>query len=129
MKNQVNYQQYVYDFAVDGGAVSTISLSGKAGVLSLPLKAVIKSLTIHVVTACTSGGSATVSLGNTASATAYMAATAVASLTLDSIQTTAGVPNVINAANEQDMTLSIAVAALTAGKIEVHVEYYEGEAA
>lgn len=126
-RNALNYSKYTYDFSVDGGAVSAIDLSAKAGAEPLPLGAVIQDIAILVKTTCTSGGAATVSVGNSASATAYSAATAVASLTAGALVTAAGVPNVINAANEQDLKVDIAVAALTAGKIEVHVAYYLGD--
>jgi hypothetical protein len=128
IRNSLNYAKYTYDFSVDGGAVSAIDLSAKAGAESLPLGAVINDIAILVKTTCTSGGSATVSVGNSASATAYSAATAVASLTAGALVTATGFPNAVGAANEQDIKVDIAVAALTAGKIEVHVAYYLGDA-
>lgn len=124
-KNEVSYKKFVYDFAVDGGAVGAISLSSKTGsAFTLPLNALVKSVLAKVVTTCTSGGAATVAIGNTATPDAYMAATAVASLVANYVGTEQGTPNSVGAANEQDLTLTIATAALTAGKIEVHVEYY-----
>lgn len=122
-KNKMNHQKYYYSFAVSGGAVGTLSLSALVS-RSLPLNSVIASMIIKPTADFTSGGAATVSVGNTASATAYMAATAVASLTDNALPTVTGVPNSIGAANEQDVTMSIAVAALTAGSLEIDVEFY-----
>lgn len=120
VKNKLNYQEYVYDFAVSGGAVSTISLSGN----KLPLGAVVMSVQAVVETAFTSGGSATLSIGDSASATKYSAAVAVASLVDKFLITTAGVPNQIGAANETQVVVDIAVAAMTAGKLRVGFNYY-----
>lgn len=122
--NKLNHQEYVYDFAVQGGAIGSLNLVGN----KLPVGAVVQSASIVVETAFTSGGSATVSLGDLASATKYMAATAVASLTDQSLQTVTGVPNQVSVANEAQVTLAIAVAALTAGKLRVSLEYYMADA-
>lgn len=85
MKNKYNVSEYLYDFAVDGGAIGTIVLSSKNGKNPLPVGAIVKHVTDRVLTACTSGGSATVSWGNN-TVTAYSGtAIAVASLTADSL--------------------------------------------
>lgn len=124
-KNEVCYKKFVYDFAVNGGALGNISLSSPTGsAFTLPLHALVKSVLVKVATTCTSGGSATVSVGNTSDVDMYLAAVAVGSLTADYIGTAIGTPVAVTAANLQDVTLTIATAALTAGKIEVHVEYY-----
>ncbi len=104
----------VYDFSKDGGAVSFLN-GFQAGQKMVVHKAVMK-----VQTTCTSGGSATVSLGKTGSVAGLVAATAVASLTGDAIiagVSTFGAGGIILAAADY-VGFDIAVAALTAGKIE-----------
>lgn len=125
-KGKVNYVEYEYDFSVDGGAVSSITLSTKADKDPMPLGAIVTNVVIYVVEACTSGGSATVSVGDLASATKYSAATAVGSLTTGALVTATGVPNAIGGSTEQDVIVAIAVAALTAGKIKIMMQYVQG---
>lgn len=50
-------QEYVYDFAVDGGAAGAIVLSSKAGKDNIPIGAVIKGVTALVQTALAGGTS------------------------------------------------------------------------
>jgi hypothetical protein len=128
-------QEYVYDFAKDGGAVSTITLSSKAGARLLPSGFVVQSVTMRVLTAFTSGGSATLAWGNTADADGYSGvAVAVASLTANStfngyedgtspsallFDNTDDAPAfypVTSTAGTQNFTIAIATAAMTAGK-------------
>lgn len=105
----------VYDFSVDGGAVSFLQ-GCQAGQQLVVNKAYMK-----VQTTCTSGGSATVSVGQTGGVASLVAATAVASLTAGAV--IAGVAATgaggIKIAAADYLGLDIAVAALTAGKIEV----------
>jgi hypothetical protein len=138
----LHVQEYVYDFAVDGGAAGAIDLSAKAGKSPLPVGAIIKGVTAIVETACTSGGSATVAWGPGADADGYSGvALAVASLTANAVfngyqdattpsallwnnTTDAPVEYVVTStANTQTFTMTIATAALTAGKINFMVEY------
>lgn len=119
-------QEYLYDFAVDGGAVSTINLTAKTGYEVLPVGAIVKSVHYHVITAMTSGGSATVSIGDTTSTARYLALTAFdnAAYALAKVAVNAiGAPLLVVAANDGKFGISIAVAALTAGKIQFFVEY------
>lgn len=132
-------QEYVYDFDVDGGAVSTISLSSKAGYQSLPDKAIVSEVVMYVETACTSGGSATIAWGNTTDPDGYSGATpAVADFSADAVKN--GFDNgaallwddtndhkihfCANSANDRDFSITIATAALTAGKLRFSVAYY-----
>lgn len=145
--NGVNVKEYVYDFSVDAGAVGSISLSGKANAGGLPVGAIVQSVHAKVLTACTSGGSATVEWGNTADADGYSGtAVAVAALTANAVfngtetaggegaliytrkATTPalGTPKpyaVTSTANTQDFKMAIGTAALTAGKISFSVHY------
>jgi len=122
-------QEYVYDFSVDGGTASTITLSSKDNKDVLPVGAIVTNATVWVQTAATSGGSATVSFGLGADADGLLSATAVASLTENAVIVgdSTVIPGsaavrVANAAGGA-VTATIATAALTAGKISVLVEY------
>lgn len=106
-----------YDFAVDGGAVGSLTL------FTPKQDMIVHKAVMKVKTACTSGGSATVSVGVTGSVASYVAATAVASLTANAIisgVSTWGAGG-IRAVADTAVVLDIAVAALTAGKIEVEM--------
>lgn len=113
---------FEYDFARDGGAVGTIAMRGDG----LPDDAVITSGMIHVVTAVTSGGSATVAL-HLLSAGDILAATAKASLTLNALIDTVPVGTAATSIRTTSAglvpTVTIATAALTAGKIVLALEY------
>jgi hypothetical protein len=114
--NKVEVIKVVYDFAVDAGAVGTIKL------LTFAKKCVIVRANTHVVTACTSGGSATVKIGTTGDDDAVIDTTdgAVASLTLDKLYAGKTLPTKVAAADV--LNLVIGTAALTAGKIAVTLE-------
>lgn len=131
--NESHREEYVYDFAVDGGAVGAIDLSAKANSHVVPSGALVKAVYARVVTAFTSGGAATVSWGPTADADGYSgAAKAMAAMTANAafsgehdggaLLATPGVYPVV-AASSQDLKLTIGTAALTAGKLVVVVEY------
>ena len=113
-----------YSFAVDGGAVATITPVTNA---TLPAKAVIVGATVNSTTAATSGGLATIAVGTSAgsSTTSILGATAVASFSADALingAVTHAAPVKLTAAGS--ITLTVATAALTAGIIEVTLIYY-----
>lgn len=113
-----------YSFAVDGGTVSLITPAINA---AIPDNAVIVGGTINSTTAATSGGSATISVGTSAGsgAASLLAATAVASFSVDALLNSAAThaaPVKLTAAGS--ITLTVAVADLTAGIIEVTVLYF-----
>ena len=135
----VHVQEYVYDFSVDGGAASEIVLSTKAGKSAIPTGAIIKRVTAKVVTAFTSGGSATLVWGNGDDADGYSgSAIAVASLTDNALfngydngaallwDDTNDHPIDVNVADANDASFSVTIgtAAMTAGKAIFLVEYY-----
>jgi hypothetical protein len=136
----IHVEEYVYDFAVDGGAKdSAIELHAKQGKKVVPVGAVIKRVTAKVLTQCTSGGSATVVWGNGDDADGYSGATiAVASLTANALfngydnaaallwDDTNDHPIDVNVADEDDGKFEVLIetANLTAGKILFMVEYY-----
>lgn len=117
-----------YDFAVSGGAVSTLSLPLSA---AIPNGASITKVLVKTTTAPTSGGSATISLGIAAdadllaltalNAVPYTAGTDVVTLAGGSklVTTTAANPT-----GTTTMFVSIAVADLTAGNMEIALEYF-----
>ena len=116
----------VYDFAVHGGLVSTITLPSK-----LPLGAVITEGYAIVQIPGTSGGSATVALGlNTNTDLLGSATGAVANLTANAVIPL--LPNLVagtvgnspvRLTAERQLKVTIGTAALTAGKIVVHLKY------
>lgn len=137
MKNKYLEQEYLYDFSKDGGAIGTIVLSDKNGKNPLPAGAIVKHVTAKVVTACTSGGSATVSWGHS-TVTAYSGtAIAVASLAANAVfceevaggllwDSTAKASTPIAVTDETTngtFKVAIAAATLLTGKIVFVVEY------
>lgn len=118
-----------YSFAVQGGAVGTVSLLDEQGkACKLPKNAIVLQAMIDVLTDPTSGGAATIALGTGASTTDLKAATAIASYT----GLVAGVPvdtaaTAIKLSADQTPSATIATAALTAGKINVHIRFKMSE--
>ena len=122
-----------YDFDVSGGATGTITLEAK-----LPANAIVSKGYIHVLSACTSTGSATISAGlNTT--TDLLGATAVADFSanaiipllpsftaaLDGNAAAGGVANSapLRLTAERDLKVAIATEALTAGKFALVLEF------
>jgi len=124
--HQVGCMQAVYDFSVEGGAVSTIGLKDVFGNKAiLPSGALIKKVIIHVETALTSGGAATIAVDSEAAAD-LKGATAVATYALaanlDGIPDGAAA-NIVRLTADRQISIAIAVAALTAGKMHIFVDY------
>lgn len=117
----------IYDFAVDGGAVSTIT---PKKTVRLPKNAVIVGGTVDVTTSCTSAGSATIGVGTSAgsSTTALLAATAVASMGAGLKNAVPVFATPVKLTAVGDVTVTIATAALTAGVIEVTLLYFVANA-
>lgn len=121
--------EVVYDFAKHGGAIGDMDLSDPsklAGNQALPQGMIVTEVGYRVLVAPTSGGAATISLGDSASNVRFLAATAYsnAAFALDNVAKAAiGVPNLVNSANKAKPVLTVATAALTAGKMML---YYEG---
>lgn len=121
---QMMVQEYTYNFATHGGAVGFIDISGTK---KLPVGAVIMDVYYDVQTAFTSGGSATVSLGNATSNAKFLALTAYnnAAYTADTPAKAAiGVPAQVAVANDGKVGIAVAVAALTAGKMKMWLTVY-----
>lgn len=100
--------EVVYDFSVDGGATGSLDL------IKVKEGCVVELAYLKVNTTATSGGSATVAVGVSGGA-GIVAATAVASLTAGAVIVPAAQPTKLAA--DAVVQLTIAVAALTAGKI------------
>lgn len=119
-----------YDFAVDGGAVSTITLrtaSGDSLGNSLPTGSVIHSGYIEVDTILASGGAATVSVGSEAAGD-LLGATAFGSSPWSSTGRKSITPAATGATSvkttaARSISIAVATAALTGGKFRVVVFY------
>lgn len=113
-----------YSYAVDGGAISTITPASNA---TIPDNAIIVGATINSTSAATSGGAATISIGTSAgsSATSLLGVTAVASFSADAkINSAATFAAPVKMTAAGSITLTIADFVLTAGIIEVSVLYF-----
>jgi len=113
---------FEYDFSVNGGAVEAITVEGD----EIPKGAIITSGVHHVTAAVTSGASATVAV-HALSANDLLAATGKSSLALndllDLVPDGAATNMIRVTSNITSLTYTVAVAALTAGKIVTAVEY------
>ena len=109
-----------YDFAVDGGAASTIVPDNSAIV---PNNAIIVRCYSVVTTAMTSGGSATLAL--TTGGVTLLAATAYNNGAFDDEDVTEHTI-VDKTTSSTGIQFVIATAALTAGVVDCYVEYYIG---
>jgi hypothetical protein len=138
ISNKIHLQEYIYDFAVDGGVKdANIILSNKAGYDPIPVGAIIQSVTAVVVTTVT-GSSSTVSWGNASTADGYSGTTIAegtlvdnflvngwdlgASLLWDDTNDHALTPRVADA-NSGAFVVLISTGNLTAGKIWFGVQY------
>lgn len=111
-----------YDFAVDGGAISTITPKFN---VTIPDNAVIVGGTINSTTALV-GATATISVGTSAgsSTTSLLGATAVASYSLDArLNSVATFASPVKLTAAGNITITVATAPLTAGVLEL-VFYY-----
>lgn len=117
-----------YDFSVQGGAIGSVNLKDVNGMdATLPRSGIILNSLIDVITAPTSGGAATIAF-TAQSAGDIKAALAIASYT----GLVAGVPTgsaatCIKLTADRTLTATIATAALTAGKINVIIQYILSE--
>lgn len=127
LERKSSVRKCIYDFSSMGGAVSSIPLVDDAGQPArFPAGSIIVKTFMNVVTAVTSGGSATVAF-SLVNAGDVLAATAKTSFTLnamlDGVQTGSAANMIAPLSSAKVLNIDIAVAALTAGKIEVFVEY------
>ena len=133
IKNEEYELFYEYDFAKDGGAVSSIPLRSMVNGIKEGL--IIRSIEVRVKTALTSGGTPTVTLGNTLDVDGYMI-DIYALCTLNAVINSGSVAGALiwddtndhpihyrigSAANVKDLVLAVGTAALTAGKLEIMI--------
>lgn len=115
-----------YDFAVDGGAASTITLRSPTGYSvgnDIPLGALIVGGFVEVDTALTSGGAATVAVnsqaaGDLVAAAAFDGAPWSTTGRKDIVPDSTG-STVVKTTAQRRIAITIATAALTAGKFRV----------
>jgi hypothetical protein len=119
-----------YDFAVDGGAVGTITLRSNLSDSNgndVPAGSVVEGGYIEVDTAVTSGGAATLSAGSEAAGD-LQAATVVSGAPWSTTGRKSVVPAFTGATTvkttvRRNLSVAVATAALTAGKFRVVVFY------
>ena len=111
-----------YDFAVEGGAISTINLSSD----EIPAGAIITGARVRVETVVTSGGAGTLGIGVEA-ASDVQAAVVVSGAPWSSL----GVKDLVGRTRTtvaRKITATIGAFALTAGKFQVYVDYIDTRA-
>lgn len=118
-----------YDFAADGGAISTIALMGAT---NIPLGATIVGGYVQVETLLTSGGAATCALqvegaGDIVPAQTLATWTVGRKNIVPALATSAvlGTAGVVRTTAARDISLVIAAFALTAGKFSVVLFYHD----
>lgn len=124
----MKWAKVVYDFAVDGGAVSTIT---PASTVTLPVGAIIYGGLLEVLTAATSGGSATVAVQAQAAndiinAAAYGGApwSTTGIKAIIPVMTAATAVQIATTAKQ--IKVVVGTAALTALKFNLHLAYFLG---
>jgi len=114
-----------YDFAVDGGAISAITLRGD----TIPSGALVLSALVKVDTLVATAASGTVSLGIEGAADLRAAAVPSGTIVLSTtgtkltLATRAAAPLVTTA--DRAVVATVATGAITAGKFSILVEYVE----
>lgn len=115
-----------YSFANDGGVIGLITPKNN---ISLPINSVIINFWVNSTTAG-AGATATVAVGTSAgsSAASLLAATAIASFSLNAfihgIPTPQTATSFVKLTAAGSITITVAVAALTAGIFELYGEFY-----
>lgn len=128
----VRRSRWSYDFAVDGGAIGTISLRSSSN--AIPIRAVIVNAYVYVITALTSGGAATVGTHVNA-ANDIVSDTAIGGAPWSSTGLKLGISDYATVGDAKETTAArtpamvIATADLTAGKFDVILDYFVRNAA
>lgn len=125
MPNRSQRQQIArgtYSFAVDGGAVGAITLATSD---ILPVGAIITGVFVDCTTIVTSGGAATIAV--TGGGATLVTAATISSLGLNAALkgklTLASSATAIKATTNTPIGITVATAALTAGVLDIFVEY------
>ncbi len=120
-----NIVKAVYDFSVNGGAVSSINLADEFGNLIIfPVGTIITQVILDVITPFTTSASGTFALSSQGAAD-LLAATAAASVTgiLAGTPVSTAATSVKVATSAKQLKAVIATGALTAGKAYIFIEY------
>lgn len=120
---------YEYDFAVDGGAVSTINMRPVGGSQpQIPSGAIVDQATVEVLTIPTSGGAPTVAV-QVEGAGDTIAAAAISGAPWSTLGRKNGIPQTgatsVKATAARTPAIVIATAALTAGKVRLYLDYID----
>lgn len=123
-KTQLHKSQTVeYDFAVDGGLISTITMALK---YPIPSGSIVYASTAYATTTFASGGAATVAFGADASSDLSAAPVTIAQVNAGWYEPReSAVAPVITTAERTTLSITIATAAATAGVISLNVQYLE----
>lgn len=129
LRNRKGTLKGIFDFAARGGAIGTYNLLDEDGnVVALPAGAIITQVYFDIVTAFTStGGTGTIALTANTSGD-LLAAVDADTLPLSAGHPGAGIPvgtaaTMVKTTADRNLSLAVATAALTAGKIHVFVDY------
>lgn len=120
-----------YDFTLEGGdhLAPFIPLRAAIGeIAQVPLDAVVVSAYLEILTApTTDGGSATIKIGTQSDDDAFLTITAISNGTF-ALNAVTSLSNTLpfKALAPDPVTITVGTAALTAGKFNVYIEYYEG---
>lgn len=137
-KGEEQVLRYSYDFSELGGLVSAITLT--APVVPLEEGMIIRGISVYTDTALTSGGTPTLTLGNTGDVDGYLADIWALANPVNSVVSEGEVAGVLlwddtndhrleyfidSTAANQNLIMTVGVAALTAGKLSVHMRVYK----
>lgn len=118
--------KFTYDFAVHGGAVGTIAVAASD---PIPSGAIVVDAFLNVLTVPTSGGAATIALGVQAAgdllAAAAIAGAPWSTTGLKSLTPAFTGATAIALTAARSLIVTVATAALTAGKFDVQVLWIE----
>jgi hypothetical protein len=121
--NHGKVQVVKYDFAVQGGAISSINLDLP---YPIPSGSIVYASMIKPVTTYASGGASTVSLGIDAADDLSAAPLSIAQVNAGFREPRdAAVSPVVTTAERKVVSVTIAAFAATAGAFDVYIEYYE----
>lgn len=139
LKNDgLQVQEYIYDFDTDGGAQEEITLSTKDDKQAIPVGAIIKAVTMKVLTLFVTGSGATLVYGNGDAASGYSgSAISVGSLTDNALfngwdnaasllwddSNDHQIPVNVSDADDGKFSITIGTGTFTAGKAIFLVEY------
>lgn len=115
----IQVAEYEYDFAVDGGATGAFDLSAKANKADLPVGCCVVGHQVIVQTAL-AGSGASAKIGSTNDDDKYLVNGDIPG---SGLATSSASAEYIATANEADVVMTVAGAALTAGKLKVLVSF------